>query len=76
MGGEVVPVCPPRGDRLTFSNMKTVEDVESSDGSVLGLRLFALNELEEIVLHPPMKRFIERWQPGDPAVYLGSLWIR
>ena len=33
-------------------------------------------ELEDVVLHPPMKRFVERWQPGDPAVYLGSLWIR
>ena len=39
------------------------------------LRLFSLDELQEIVLHPPMKRFVERWQPGDPSVYLGSLWI-
>ena len=31
---------------------------------------------EEIVVHPPIKRFLERWQPGDPAVYLGALWAR
>ena len=31
-------------------------------------------ELREIVLHPPIHRFLERWQPGDPAAYLGSLW--
>ena len=31
-------------------------------------------ELDEIVLHPPIQRFLRRWEPGDPAVYLGSLW--
>ena len=55
---------------------RSLEDFESHDVSVRGLRLFSLDELEEVVLHPPMKRFVERWQPGDPAVYLGSLWIR
>jgi 8-oxo-dGTP diphosphatase len=55
---------------------RSLEDVESHDASVRGLRLFSLEELAEIVLHPPMKRFVERWQPGDPSVYLGSLWIR
>ena len=55
---------------------RSLEDVESHDAAVRGLRLFSLDELEEIVLHPPMKRFVERWRPGDPAVYLGSLWIR
>ena len=34
----------------------------------------ALDELDEVVLHPPIQRFLERWQPGDPAVYLGALW--
>ena len=55
---------------------RSLEDVESHDAAVRGLRLFTLDELQEIVLHPPMKRFVQRWQPGDPAVYLGSLWIR
>jgi 8-oxo-dGTP diphosphatase len=54
---------------------RSLEDVESHDAAVRGLRLFSLDELGEIVLHPPMKRFVERWQPGDPSVYLGSLWI-
>jgi hypothetical protein len=26
------------------------------------------------VLHPPIQRFLRRWESGDPAVYLGSLW--
>ena len=37
--------------------------------------LFGLGELEEIVLHPPIQRFVARWQPGDPVVYLGPLWV-
>jgi len=55
---------------------RSLEDIETHDASVRGLRLFSLDELEEVVVHPPMKRFVERWRPGDPAVYLGSLWIR
>jgi len=27
-----------------------------------------------VVLHPPIQRFVTRWRPGDPAVYLGALW--
>jgi hypothetical protein len=26
------------------------------------------------VLHPPIQRFLARWRPGDPVVYLGALW--
>jgi 8-oxo-dGTP diphosphatase len=54
---------------------RSLEDVESHDAAVRGLRLFSLDDLHEVVLHPPMKRFVERWRPGDPSVYLGSLWI-
>jgi hypothetical protein len=43
---------------------------------VRGARLFSADELEDIVLHPPIKRFLTHWQPGDPAVYLGALWVR
>ena len=32
------------------------------------------DELDGIALHPPIRRFLRRWQPGDPCVYLGSLW--
>jgi len=55
---------------------RSLEDVEPHDAVVRGLRLFSIDELEDIVLHPPIKRFVQRWRPGDPAVYLGSLWAR
>ncbi|MCP9484824.1 MAG: NUDIX hydrolase [Gaiellaceae bacterium MAG52_C11] len=52
----------------------SLEDVVSQDEAVSGHRLFALDELDGIVVHPPIQRFLQRWQPGDPAVYLGALW--
>ena len=55
---------------------RSLEDVETRDAAVRGARLFLLDDLDEIVVHPPIKRFLQRWQPGDPAVYLGSLWAR
>jgi 8-oxo-dGTP diphosphatase len=57
-------------------SLRSLEDVESQDAAIRGTRLFSLDEIEEIVVHPPIKRFLQRWQPGDPAVYLGSLWAR
>jgi 8-oxo-dGTP diphosphatase len=53
---------------------RSLEAVTSSDIAVRGHRLCDARELDEIVLHPPIQRFLERWQPGDPAVYLGALW--
>jgi 8-oxo-dGTP diphosphatase len=55
---------------------RSLEDVETKDAAVRGARLFSLDELEDVVLHPPIMRFVQRWRPGDPAVYLGSLWAR
>ena len=55
---------------------RSLEDVETRDAVVRGARLFSLEELGDIVLHPPITRFVERWRPGDPAAYLGSLWAR
>jgi ADP-ribose pyrophosphatase YjhB (NUDIX family) len=52
----------------------SLESVSSQDEAVRGHRLFRLEELDGIVLHPPIQRFLQRWQPGDPAVYLGALW--
>ena len=52
----------------------SLEAVTSQDGAVRGHRLFAVNELDTVVLHPPIQRFLTRWQPGDPVVYLGALW--
>jgi ADP-ribose pyrophosphatase YjhB (NUDIX family) len=45
----------------------------AGDG-VENLRLFSLAELRDIDLRPPIQRFVERWRPGDPFVYLGSVW--
>jgi ADP-ribose pyrophosphatase YjhB (NUDIX family) len=53
---------------------RSLETVTSSDAAVRGHRLFTLAELDDVVLHPPIQRFLARWQPGDPVVYLGALW--
>ena len=53
----------------------SLEDVTSRDEAVRGHRAFRLGELDSIALHPPIQRFLQRWQPGDPAVYLGEMWV-
>ena len=53
---------------------RSLEAVTSSDAAVRGHRLFLREELDGIVVHPPIQRFLRRWQPGDPYAYLGSLW--
>ena len=52
----------------------SLEDVVSQDEAIRGHRAFRLQELDAIALHPPIQRFLQRWQPGDPAVYLGEMW--
>jgi 8-oxo-dGTP diphosphatase len=52
----------------------SLEGAASSDEAVRNHRLFDRDELASIVLHPPIQRFLERWQPGDPVVYLGAIW--
>ncbi len=52
----------------------SLESVASQDEAVRGHQLFAPDELNGIVLHPPIQQFLARWRPGDPAVYLGSVW--
>jgi ADP-ribose pyrophosphatase YjhB (NUDIX family) len=53
---------------------RSLERVTSHDAAVRGHRLFGMADLDVVVLHPPIQRFLRRWQPGDPAVYLGALW--
>jgi ADP-ribose pyrophosphatase YjhB (NUDIX family) len=53
----------------------SLEEVTSQDTAVRGHRAFGLRELDSISLHPPIQRFLQRWQPGDPAVYLGEMWV-
>ena len=55
---------------------RSLEAVSSQDDAVRGHRLFAPDELAGLALHPPIQRFLARWQPGDPTVYLGALWAR
>jgi ADP-ribose pyrophosphatase YjhB (NUDIX family) len=52
-----------------------LDRVTSADAAVRGHRLFAREELSDIVLHPPIQRFLGRWEPGDPVAYLGALWV-
>ena len=53
---------------------RSLESVASQDAAVRGHRLFGLEELEGLTVHPPIQRFLARWEPGDPTVYLGALW--
>jgi len=53
---------------------RSLEAVTSNDAAVRGHRLFDSHELDGVVVHPPIQRFLRRWEPGDPAVYLGALW--
>jgi ADP-ribose pyrophosphatase YjhB (NUDIX family) len=53
---------------------RSLADASSVDEAVRGHRLFEVGELDDVVLHPPIQRFLARWRPGDPVVYLGPLW--
>jgi 8-oxo-dGTP diphosphatase len=53
----------------------SLESVSSQDAAVSGHRLFGVEELDAVVLHPPIARFLQRWRPGDPAAYLGRMWV-
>jgi 8-oxo-dGTP diphosphatase len=53
---------------------RSLERVSSTDEAVWNHRLFDVEELAGLALHPPIQRFLARWQPGDPTVYLGALW--
>ncbi len=55
---------------------RSLEAVTSRDDAVRGHRLFGRDELAGIAVHPPIQRFLARWEPGDPTVYLGTLWAR
>lgn len=53
----------------------SLDNITSEDEAVAGHRLFQPPELDDVTLHPPIQRFLQRWQPGDPAVYLGEMWV-
>jgi ADP-ribose pyrophosphatase YjhB (NUDIX family) len=54
----------------------SLANVSSRDAAVDGHRVVRLSELDDVNLHPPIGRFLRLWQPGDPCVYLGSVWAR
>jgi 8-oxo-dGTP diphosphatase len=71
------PVAHKHVVHIVFSadmSENSLEAVSSQDAAVRGHRLFDVDELDGIVLHPPIQRFLRRWQPGDPVAYLGPLW--
>jgi 8-oxo-dGTP diphosphatase len=55
---------------------RDLERVTSADGDIRGHRLVRGAEIGGLAIHPPIHRFVERWQPGDPFVHLGRLWAR
>jgi ADP-ribose pyrophosphatase YjhB (NUDIX family) len=57
-----------------YLGARSLEQATSADAAVQNHRLFDVDELVGIALHPPIQRFLTRWQPGDPTVYLGALW--
>jgi ADP-ribose pyrophosphatase YjhB (NUDIX family) len=52
------------------------EWVSSQDETVRGHQLVHMAEIPGVAVHPPIHRFLERWQAGDPFVHLGQLWAR
>ena len=53
---------------------RDLELVSSIDEAIRGHRLVRGEEIAGLAIHPPIHRFVERWQPGDPHVHLGALW--
>jgi ADP-ribose pyrophosphatase YjhB (NUDIX family) len=52
----------------------SLSELSSHDDAVQGYRLLSQDDLDSVSLHPPIQRFLRRWRPGDPCVYLGSVW--
>ena len=53
---------------------RSLDAAVSTDAAVRGHALFAPAELDGLVLHPPIQRFLQAWRPGDPCRALGGLW--
>lgn len=76
----IAPIAAPRRKHVLHVVFAaevpgSLEAVASRDLAVGGHRAFAPPELDAITMHPPIQRFLQRWRPGDPAVYLGEMWI-
>ena len=53
---------------------QSLEHVTSRDAAVRNHRLTRRADLHDCDLRPPIHRFVERYQPGDPFVSLGRVW--
>ena len=53
---------------------RSLDGAVSSDAAVRGHRLFHPADLDGLVMHPPIQRFLQEWRPGDPCRSLGGLW--
>ncbi len=51
-----------------------IEMVASRDETVRNHRVVRRRELADVDLRPPIQRFLERFEPGDPFVSLGRVW--
>ena len=49
--------------------------VSSADAAIHNHAMVGQSEVGQIDLRPPIQRFVERFQPGDPFVALGRAWV-
>jgi len=49
--------------------------VSSRDAAIHNHALIGQREVGQIDLRPPIQRWVERFQPGDPFVALGRAWV-
>jgi 8-oxo-dGTP diphosphatase len=54
---------------------RALETVTSNDASVRNHRLVSRREVADLDLRPPIQRFVERYQHGDPFIALGRVWV-
>ncbi len=55
---------------------ESLEHVRSEDATIRNLRLVPREEIADFDLRPPIHRFVERFEPGDPFVSLGPVWVK
>jgi ADP-ribose pyrophosphatase YjhB (NUDIX family) len=53
----------------------SLELVSSHDEAIRNHRLVSRVDLARVDLRPPIHRFVERYEPGDPFVSLGRVWV-
>jgi ADP-ribose pyrophosphatase YjhB (NUDIX family) len=55
---------------------ESLEHVHSEDAAIRNLRLVPRDEIPDVDLRPPIHRFVARFEPGDPFVSLGPVWVK